>query len=431
VKVCVAGLWHLGSVTAACLAKGGHTVIGYDTDLHVIERLAGGRAPIEEPGLDELVSASVASGHLRFTSNAAEALRNADVLWVTWDTPVDEDDRADVETVMSQVEALLPCVARDTLVIISSQVPVGTTARVEARCTALRPGDGLTFAYLPENLRLGRAIEAFSDPDRVVAGTRGTDGRARLVDLLAPVASRIEWMSIESAEMTKHALNAFLATSIAFANEVATLSERVGADAAEVARGLRSDSRIGRRAYLSPGAAFSGGTLARDVVFLTERATELGLSLRLIPSVRDSNEAHRDWAVRRLESTLGGVQGRTVAVWGLTYKPGTNTLRRSGSVALCRTLAARGAAMRVFDPAVRDLPEQLSAIATLTGSPFEAACGANAIVVATEWPVFRDVSADDVVAAGAPIVLDPGRFLAATLGADARLRYVTVGSPST
>ena len=203
----------------------------------------------------------------------------------------------------------------------------------EACCAALRPGARIEFAYSPENLRLGHAIEAFTKPDRIVIGTRGTHSRPRLAALFAPFSDRIEWMSVESAEMTKHALNAFLAASVAFINEIAAISERVGADAAEIARGLKTDARIGPRAYLSPGAAFAGGTLARDVIFLSRRGAELGVPLHLIPSVRESNEAHREWALRRLESVLGSVKGKTVAVWGLTYKPGTDTLRRSGSVA--------------------------------------------------------------------------------------------------
>jgi UDPglucose 6-dehydrogenase len=235
-------------------------------------------------------------------------------------------------------------------------------------------------------------------------------------------------MTVESAEMTKHALNAFLATSVAFANEIAAISEQVGADALDVARGLKSDVRIGARAYLAPGASFAGGTLARDVVFLSERARALQLPLHLIPSVRDSNESHREWALRRLQSALGDVHGRTVAVWGLTYKPGTDTLRRSDAVALCHALAARGASTRVFDPTVRALPAAMSGFATLASSPTDAARGADAVVVGTEWPVFREVSADDLIAAGAPLVVDASRFLAATLGADRRLRYVAVGS---
>ena len=428
-NVCVAGLWHLGTVTAACAAGGGHSVTAYDHDPATIDALADGRPVIFEPGLADLLREGVANQRLHFTADPAAAVRLADVLWVTWDTPVDEDDHADVDAVVSRAEALWPHLQPGSLVVVSSQVPVGTTARLEACCAALRPGARIEFAYSPENLRLGHAIEAFTKPDRIVIGTRGTHGRPRLAALFAPFSDRIEWMSVESAEMTKHALNAFLATSVAFINEIAAISERVGADAAEIARGLKTDVRIGPRAYLSPGAAFAGGTLARDVVFLSRRGAELGVPLRLIPSVRESNEAHREWALRRLESALGSVKGKTVAVWGLTYKPGTDTLRRSGSVALCQALAERGAAMRVFDPAIRQLPHHVAAIATLARSPADAARGAHALVVATEWPIFREVSADELVAAGAPIVLDAGRFLAATLGADGRLRYVTVGIP--
>jgi UDPglucose 6-dehydrogenase len=429
VKVCVAGLWHLGMVTAACLAAAGHDVVGYDHDPAALAAVASGRLPVFEPGLDDLVRSAVEHQRLSFEADPRKAVAAADVLWIAWDTPVDEDDRADDEAVLERVDALLAAVAPGALVIVSSQLPVGSTARIERRCAELRPGCTIDVVCSPENLRLGTAIDAFTRPNRVVVGTRGDGGRARIATLLAPFTDRIEWMSVESAEMTKHALNAFLATSVAFANEIAAISEQVGADAIDVARALKSDPRVGPRAYLAPGGSFAGGTLARDVVSLTERASALRLPLHLIPAVRDSNEAHRAWALRRLESVLGGVEGRTVAVWGLTYKPGTDTLRRSDAVALCHALAARGAATRVFDPTVRTLPAAMAGFAALAASPTDAARGAEAVVIGTEWPIFRDVSADALVAVGAPLVVDAGRFLAATLGSDRRLRYVAVGSP--
>jgi UDPglucose 6-dehydrogenase len=430
VNVCVAGLWHLGTVTAACLASRGHCVTAYDRDAATVQAVADGRLPVLEPGLDDLVRASVDRGSLQFAADPDVALRAADILWIAWDTPVNEDDQADVEVVVQRAAELFPHLQPGSLVVISSQLPVGSTARLEERCAAARPGVGIDFACVPENLRLGRAIEAFTKPERIVVGTRGAGRRSQLTTLLKPFCEHIEWMSVESAEMTKHALNAFLATSVAFINEIATISERVGADAAEVARGLKTDIRIGPRAYLSPGAAFAGGTLARDVVFLGRSAAGLGVPLHLIPSVRESNEAHRQWALRRLESELGNLDGKTVAVWGLTYKPDTDTLRRSSSVALCQALAERGSHVRVFDPAIRELPGFLAAIATSAPSAVEAARDADALVVATEWPAFRDVSAGELFPGGAPIVLDAGRFLEATLGADRRLRYMTVGTPA-
>jgi UDPglucose 6-dehydrogenase len=284
------------------------------------------------------------------------------------------------------------------------------------------------FAYSPENLRLGKAIAAFMQPDRVVVGVRSVAARERIVELLRPITDRIEWMSVESAEMTKHALNAFLATSIAFINEVAVLCEQVGADAAEVERGLKSEQRIGPRAALSPGGAFAGGTLARDVVFLSQLGRRRGVQTALLSAIKPSNDGHRTWAQQRLEQLLDGVSGKTVAVWGLTYKPGTDTLRRSSAIELCRWLADRGAAVRAHDPAVKSLPADLAARVTLTDDPRSATDGASALVVSTPWPEYRLVAAGDIVARmKRPLILDANRFTQETLGATAGIEFVSVG----
>jgi UDPglucose 6-dehydrogenase len=268
----------------------------------------------------------------------------------------------------------------------------------------------------------------FRQPDRVVVGVRQQADRAKVSALLGPFTDQVEWMSVESAEMTKHALNAFLAMSVAFANEVGALCEVTGADAKEVERGLKSESRIGRRAYLAPGAAFAGGTLARDLQFLAEQGVRHHRPTLLLSAVRDSNEGHRLWAERRLQLELGELRGRTIAVWGLTYKPGTDTLRRSSSVTLCRRLSEAGARVRAHDPAVHALPADLQSCIELVSSPLDAVAGASALVVATEWPDYRAVAVEAVVRAMAePCVVDAGRFLAASLGADSRVRYATVG----
>ena len=260
-KVVVHGFWHLGCVTAACLAAAGKRVVGLDPDAAVVESLRRGEPPIQEPGLPELLRAGLDAGRLDFTTDAAAALDGADVLWVAFDTPVDARDEADVGAVRARLDAVREAVRPGTLVLVSSQVPAGFT-RALARDWAL---PGVTYGYSPENLRLGSAIRVFQEPERVVIGLGDPADRPRAEALFAPYARRIEWMSIESAEMTKHAINAFLAASVAFANEVARLCERVGADASEVARGLKSEGRIGPKAYLAPGPAFAGGTLARDL----------------------------------------------------------------------------------------------------------------------------------------------------------------------
>lgn len=405
-KVCVFGLWHLGTVTAACLASLGHEVAGLDFDEETIDALGRGKPPLHEPGLEDLVGQGLADGTLRFTTDARDALKGARAVWVTFDTPVDEDDRADVDFVMGRIDSMLDHVDPGTLVLVSSQLPAGSIRRLETS----RPG--VTFACSPENLRLGKAIDAFLKPDRVVVGTRSDNERKTIMDLLEPLHARIEWMSVESAEMTKHALNAFLATSVAFINEIAVACETVGADAQEVARGLKSDARIGPRAYLSPGGAFAGGTLARDIEFLKSR-----VDLPLIASVKTSNDRHKTWVRRKLQSLLGDVRGRTVAVWGLTYKPGTDTLRRSASIELCTWLAGQGAHVNAHDPMVRALPVELSAV-QLCPTAADALRGSDALVVATEWPEYRTTS----VPAGT-IVIDANRFIGARDG----IRLYSVG----
>ena len=314
---------------------------------------------------------------------------------MAFDTPVDDDDRADVAFVLDATHDALTAAAAGTLVVISAQLPVGSAAELQARCAASRGAADLAFACSPENLRLGKALQAFREPDRIVAGTRTAADRERVAALLAPFCDTIEWMGVESAEMTKHALNSFLALSVAFINEVSTICEDAGADASEVARGLKSERRIGPRAYLSPGDAFAGGTLARDIAFLRERAERAELPAHLLSGVQASNQAHKSWSQRTLSTLLGALEGRTVAVWGLTYKPGTNTLRRSGAIALCSWLLQRGAIVHAHDPVVTALPQDLAGAVTLAGDPLAAATGADALVVCTPWPDYLAVVADE------------------------------------
>lgn len=424
-RVVVQGLWHLGTVTAACLAEQGHHVAGLDRDAATVEGLRAGRLPVSEPGLEDLVRRNVAAGRLEFGADVA-SVAGADLVWVAYDTPVDAEDRADVEFVVREVEAIFPHLRDGALVLVSSQLPVGSVARLERAFAAARPGVSVDFACSPENLRLGKAIQVFTEPDRVVVGARGERSRARIGELLAPITQRIEWMSVESAEMTKHALNAFLAVSVTFANELAAVCERVGADAKEVERGLKTESRVGPRAYLAPGAAFAGGTLARDVAFLDALARRHGLEIPLVSAVRPSNEFHKGWALRHVPPGAGV----PVAVWGLTYKPGTDTLRRSSSVETCLALAARGARVRAFDPAIRALPPELAGKIELCGSALDAARGAAALVVATEWPEFREVDlAEAVRAMAGRTIVDANRFLAGR-AAGLDVDYHAVGAPA-
>ncbi len=428
-KVCVQGLWHLGSVTAASLASVGHDVVGLDVDQKTIDGLNQGKAPLFEPGLDDLLLAGITKGQMHFTTDIADAAVDAEVLWVTFDTPVDDDDRADVEFVLNQIKSVLPTLADGTVVLVSSQMPVGSIRKLEAFVCENLPNKQLSFACSPENLRLGKALDVFLKPDRIVVGVRTDDARRKLEQLLLPVTDRIEWMSVESAEMTKHAINAFLATSVTFANEIAAICELVGADAKEVERGLKTEMRIGPKAYLSPGGPFAGGTLARDIEFLGIESRAKQLVTPLLSSVRVSNDEHKNWVRRKLLERFSALKGVQVAIWGLTYKPGTDTLRRSLAVELCDWLIEQGAAVHVHDPVVHELPERWSGRVISHALALDAVVGTNALVVGTEWPEFRQ-EAEKLLSVSSSnlVVIDANRHLQAAV-TPLGLTYVAVGTP--
>lgn len=419
-KITVLGLWHLGSVTAACCARH-FQVTGLDFDAAIVGGLQGGKAPILEPGLDGLLGEGLSRGVLAFTTDAAEACAEAEILWLCQDTPVDADDISDVSSVIAQLERALPHLAAGAVVLISSQLPVGTCAGLEVRYPQFH------FACCPENLRLGKALEVFNQADRYVVGTRDERPRPLLETLLRPFSEQIVFMRTESAEMVKHAINSFLAVSVTFINEIARVCEWVGADAAEVSRGLKTDIRIGSKAYLGPGGPFAGGTLARDVVTLTGLAAERGETLEVIPAIKASNDRHRNWAFQRLHRHFGELTGKRIALLGLTYKQGTDTLRRSSAVELGEALLMAGCVVTSFDPVITHLPRGLAGL-HLKSSIAEALHGVDAAVVCTEWPEFRQ--ADWRVLLDAMlgrVVVDANRFLDGTLKTLDGITFLSVG----
>jgi UDPglucose 6-dehydrogenase len=422
-NVTVLGLWHLGSVTAACCAKH-FQVIGLDFDATNIANLNQGKAPLLEPGLNELLASGIANKKLSFTTDAKAACAKADVLWLTYDTPVNENDESDVATVLNNLRRTLAHLSEGALILISAQLPVGTCAQLEKEFPQFH------FASSPENLRLGKAIESFEKAERVIIGIRDDTKKALLEKLFAPFTSQILFMRTESAEMVKHALNSFLALSITFINEIARLCEQVGADAKEVSVGLKSEPRIGQKAYLGPGGPFAGGTLARDVVTLTKLANAKGEHISVIPAIKQSNDLHRSWAFNRLQSRLGDVRGKTITVLGLTYTTNTDTLRRSAAVELSQKLLAAGAKVIAFDPAVKTLPPELSAV-SLAKDVATACQGANAVAVCTEWPEFRQADwAKIIPQMSQPIFVDANRFLEKELKNLAGVEHLSVGRAS-
>ncbi|MDD1701393.1 MAG: nucleotide sugar dehydrogenase [Methanoregula sp.] len=425
-KICVFGLWHLGSVIAAGLAESGHTVTGLDFDQEKIGNLRNARAPIAESGLNELILKNLREKKLSFTYAPQSALADAEVLWIAFDTPVDEQDNADPGYIEKNFEAVAEFLPDRIKILISSQVPVGFTRTLARKFHEKYPDKKAFFAYSPENLRLGKALKTFLEPDRIVIGTE-SDEKEMFFPVFLPVSDRLEWMSIESAEMTKHAINSFLATSICFANEIATLCEYVGADAKEVERGLKTEERIGPKAYLTPGNAFSGGTLARDIRFLQKLGDNNHLPVYLINAVLNSNDFHKTWIKRKCREALGDLKGKHISVLGLTYKPGTDTLRRSFSVELCTWLHNEGATVTAFDPAIHELPPELQKILLLSPDSTSAVKNADCLIIATEWPEFRKIKKDTLIEMRTKILIDPDGFVEKNLGTAQNIRYLTVG----
>lgn len=387
-KICVAGLWHLGCVTAACMAKKGIQVIGIADDEYSCNQLMQGKAPLYEPGLDELLAENIRSGRLSFTTDIKTAVEESDYIWVCVDTPVKEDDTADVESVIDRIKTMLRYSRNGQGYIVSSQVPVGTIKQIENYLHATNADLDVRFAYSPENLRLGKALDIFCNPDRIVIGVRCEDDKPLFASVFNRICERQEWMHTESAEMTKHAINSFLATSVVFINEIASLCEAVGADAKEVSRGLKTEERIGPKAYLSPGASFAGGTLARDLLFLKKKANEYGIELKQIHGTYESNLYHKDWVYHKLQRVWDSFNGKTVGIFGLAYKKGTSTLRRSLAVELAKKISVAGGKVIGYDPNVKELPEGLIKILSLADTLQFISQNADALVVMTDHDAF-------------------------------------------
>jgi UDPglucose 6-dehydrogenase len=423
-NIVVLGLWHLGCVTAAGMAKF-ESVIGLDFDSAVVGPLRNGKPPLFEPGLQELINEGLQSKRLTFSEDPLIACRNADLLWVCYDTPVDDNDVADLTPVIDGIARCVPHLRPGTLILISSQVPAGTCRVLEMRYPNHR------FAYSPENLRLGKALSIFANADRIILGVRTESDAKELEPLLTKFTRNLIVVQIESAEMIKHAINSFLANSIAFMNEIARICEHIGADAKEVERGLKSEPRIGPGAYLSPGGPFAGGTLARDVVALTKIGQEKNEPLVLMPAIKLSNDQHKLWAIQKLREELGEISGKSVAILGLTYKPGTDTLRRSLAVELCRELVKEGAKVRAYDPIVEKFFDQSAGI-TLSRNLEEVVVARDAVVVCTEWPQIREADWDVILSQSKDLVfIDANGFLANALADRDGVIYRQVGRAKT
>jgi len=395
-RIAILGLWHQGVVGAACLADMGHEVIGADRDGKRIARLKRGEAPLFEPGLDALLAKGIASGRLAFVSDYAEAVRDANCVLVMFDTPVDENDESDLSEIFRAFEAMAPALEPGTVILMTAQVPVGTCDALMQVIYMSAPDAAATIAYMPENLRLGQAIERFMAPALPVIGCDDRPTFERLRAIFQPLAPEWHQVTLRTAEMMKHALNSFLALSICFANELGNICDAVGADGKRIGELLRLEPRVGSTAMLLPGLGFSGGTLARDVQTLRRLGREHGLKTPLLDGAWQGNADQNQLVLRKLSRALPSLRGARIAVLGLTYKPDTSTLRRSAAMEVIADLIQAGASVGGHDPRV-DREE----LKTHTGfafheDPLAAVSGAEALILMTPWKDYRDLDFHEV-----------------------------------
>ncbi|WP_330945919.1 UDP-glucose/GDP-mannose dehydrogenase family protein [Thermomonas sp. LB-4] len=424
-RVCIFGTGYVGLVTGTCLAEVGHDVVCVDVDAAKVEGLNNGVVPIYEPGLTPMVKANHAAGRLRFTTDAGAGIAHGDVLFIAVGTPPDEDGSADLQYVREVARTIGRHIARPVVVVDKSTVPVGTADKVRATIDAelaVRGADiGFDVVSNPEFLKEGAAVEDCMRPDRIVIGTSSAAALDTLRRLYAPFNrnhERIVAMDVRSAELTKYAANAMLATKISFMNEIANIAEQVGADVEMVRKGIGSDPRIGWH-FIYPGAGYGGSCFPKDVQALARTAAQHGVQPRLLEAVEAVNAAQKGHLFELMQRHYDvgedeGLRGRTIAVWGLAFKPNTDDMREASSRRLLQQLWDAGATVRAFDPEAmaetrRIFGERDDLV--LCDSAAAALEGADALAVVTEWKQFRSPDFARLKEALADAVLFDGRNL--------------------
>jgi UDPglucose 6-dehydrogenase len=433
-RVTMIGAGYVGLVSGACFADFGHHVTCVDKDAAKIAALNGGEIPIFEPGLAELVEANVRQGRLHFAAKAT-GVAEADAVMIAVGTPSRRGDgHADLSFVFEAVREIAPLLSRTAIVVTKSTVPVGTGDEIERILREKRPDADMQVVSNPEFLREGAAIQDFKHPDRIVVGSDDERARAVEAELYRPLylnAAPIVYVSRRTAELIKYAANAFLATKITFINEIADLCEQAGADVQDVARGMGLDNRIGGK-FLHAGPGFGGSCFPKDATALLKTAHDHGVALRIVETVAAVNEHRKRAMARKVVAALdGSIRGKTIAVLGLTFKPNTDDTRDSPAIPLITALHDLGATVRSYDPAGMEQAKPLLPDVIYCGSAYEAAEGAEAIVIATEWDEFRALDLDRLrCVMTRPVIVDLRNIYRADEMKRANFRYLTVGRPA-
>jgi len=398
-SIAVVGAGYVGLTTAACLAHLGHEVVCADIDAERVARLRKGEVPILEDGLVALITEGLAAKRLSFVVGAAVAARGADVVFLCVQTPRGEDGSADLSFVESVAREIAPVLVPRAIVVNKSTVPVGSTRFVQRVLAEAGTTEHVTVASNPEFLREGQAVHDFLHPDRIVIGCEDPESAVRVSELYRGVHAPVLVTDPASAEMIKYASNAFLATKISFINAIANVCEAVDADVREVAIGMGYDARIGFQ-FLHPGPGFGGSCFPKDVAALLHTARDAGYDFDLLDGVVEVNRGQHDRIVEKVRAAAGGsLAGAEVAVWGLTFKADTDDLRDSPALVICRRLLEEGATVQAYDPAAGEHAQSLLADLELRADAYDAATGADAVVLLTEWDEFRWLDFERVASA--------------------------------
>ncbi len=433
-RIAMIGTGYVGLVSGACFSEFGVEVVCVDKDENKIRRLKQGEIPIYEPGLDVLVANNVKAGRLWFTTDLAAAVPGADAVFIAVGTPSRRGDgHADLSYVFGAAEEIARALDGYTVVVTKSTVPVGTGREVARRIRAVRPDAEFDVVSNPEFLREGSAINDFMRPDRVVIGADSERARQVMRELYRPlylIETPMVFTTIETSELIKYAANTFLATKITFINEIADLCEKVGADVHDVARGIGLDGRIGRK-FLHPGPGYGGSCFPKDTLALVRTAQEAGAPLRIVETVVEINNARKKrMATKIIDACGGSVEGKTIAMLGLTFKPNTDDMRDAPSLDIVPALEAAGAKVRAFDPEGMKEAAKLLPNVTYCQNAYETMENADALVLTTEWNEFRALDLDRVKSLlKTPIVVDLRNIYEPAAMVAAGFHYVCIGRP--
>ena len=432
-KIAIVGLGHTGEIYSACLSELGHTVTGIDKSSDVVKNLNTGIPPLSEPKLSNLLKVHLKKGKLSFTTDIRH-IKNSDLIWLTVDTQIGKDAHGSTKQLFSCLRKIIPHLQSGTKLVVSSQLPAGSSAEICDFIRLARKDLSFEYAYVPENLRLGEGVDSFMNASRVVIGTSSDNLKNILSRLFKNITKNIIFVSVPSAEMIKHATNAFLATSMSFIYDISDICEIVGADVTEVSKGLRADGRIGEKAYVDASSGFSGGHLERDLQYLRKIAKKNSITLPVINAVHSKNKQRSEIITRKLFPILGSFKEKTITFFGITYKSGTPTLLHSLPLKVAQRLLSEGAHIKLYDPWVdhteieKELPHGSY---EYVSDPYDAAKKSDAVICITPWSALKELEFAKLARQmrGAKVFFDARNYFTLQQKAlkEAGLNYVGIG----